>query len=132
MLKDYFFVAVQPVPALIAAIAFLTSNLESASILTSLVLLLASNDLMPSTFDKARFTFLTQPPQVIFLTSSVTVESAAITVGTSLAVTLLTNINAIARTMDLSIILFSLFLVYVRSSNLHPCFEEINRIVINN
>lgn len=114
MPKGYFLtVASQPVPSLMAAMAFLTSNLESVLNVTSLVLLLACNLLTPSTFDKARFTFLTQPPQVIFLTSSVTEESAATTVGTSLAKVLLTNINAIARTMDLSIIFFSLFFLFM-------------------
>ena len=43
------------------------------------VLLSATTDLIPSTFDKARFTFLAQPPQVIFLTIRVVLSASAVT-----------------------------------------------------
>ena len=79
--QAYFLDASHLVPSLIALIAAWTLEASATSITTSLVLLLASTTLTPSTFDKARFTFLTQPPQVIFGTDSVTFFASAVTNG---------------------------------------------------
>jgi hypothetical protein len=84
---------------LIALIAAWTLEASATSITTSLVLLLASTTLTPFTVDKARFTFLTQPPQVIFGTDSVTLfDSAVITGDESNAVALTTVPKSTART----------------------------------
>jgi hypothetical protein len=60
------------------------------SILTSRVLLLASIVLILSIFDKARFTFLTQPPHFMAGTLSVTelaAATSAVGVASSVALT---------------------------------------------
>jgi hypothetical protein len=77
------------------------------------VLLSATTDLIPSTFDKARFTFLAQPPQVILLTVSVAVSAAAVAavIFCSPAIILLLAQNSrLARTIDF-IIFFDLIFV---------------------
>jgi hypothetical protein len=105
------------VSALIAAIASFTLAssvlLSATEISTSRVLLLAATTLIPSTFDKARFTFLTQPPQVIFGTDRVAELSAATAVilADSAAITLpLAKSSVLARIMDFIIFLLLTYL----------------------
>ncbi|MCH2207676.1 MAG: hypothetical protein MK132_17610 [Lentisphaerales bacterium] len=114
--EDYFLVAAHLVPSLMALIASLTLAsswlLSATEISTSRVLLLALTTLIPSTFDKARFTFLTQPPQVIFGTDRVAELSAATAVilADSTAITLpLAKSSVLARIIDFIMIYFLTF-----------------------